>query len=200
MLKITDDFRAQMKTLTDKMPHIRSKMTGQYIKLYTGTFDQYHKLNDFLEKLNYPHHTITPKTQRPLKVVIKGLSRDTKTTDIFNDLIDLGFTVNRVTQLTGNITKQLLPVFTVPLLRNLVNSNIFDLKTLSYLSIIAEGFESKEATQCFQCNLFNHTADNCHLTPRCLKCVDTHQTRDCQIKRVGSLFCIKCQTYGHMAN
>ncbi|GFV14714.1 hypothetical protein TNCV_2586871 [Trichonephila clavipes] len=56
-----------------------------------------------------------------------------------------------------------------------------------------EGFENKEATQCFKCNEFNHTADNCHLTLRCLKCGAAHQTRECQIKRVESLFCIHCQ-------
>ncbi|GFX47463.1 nucleic-acid-binding protein from transposon X-element [Trichonephila clavipes] len=151
------------------MPYIRSKIPGQYIKLYTDTFDQYHKLNTFLEIVKYPHYTITPKTQRPIKVVIKGLPRDTKTTDISNDLIVLGFTVDRVTQLTGNITKQLLPVFLVSLPRNLANAKIFDLKTLSYLTIIVKGFENKGATQCLKCNQFNHTADNCHLTPRCLK-------------------------------
>ncbi|GFX86460.1 hypothetical protein TNCV_3727291 [Trichonephila clavipes] len=51
------------------------------------------------------------------------------------------------------------------------------------------------------CN-FNYQkseADNCHLTPRCLKCEDAHQT-ECQIKRVETHFCINCQTYGHIAN
>ncbi|GFT72128.1 DUF5641 domain-containing protein [Trichonephila clavipes] len=63
-----------------------------------------------------------------------------------------------------------------------------------------EGFDCKEATECFKCNLFIHTADNCYLTPRCIKCGNDHQTRECQIKRVDSPFCINCQIYGHMAN
>ncbi|GFV41221.1 uncharacterized protein TNCV_2979751 [Trichonephila clavipes] len=64
----------------------------------------------------------------------------------------------------------------------------------------SEGFESKGATQCFQCNQFNHTAENCHLIPRCSKCGEEHQTRDCQIKRLDTPYCINCKTYGHMAN
>ncbi|GFU77838.1 hypothetical protein TNCV_1138461 [Trichonephila clavipes] len=92
-------------------------------------------------------------------------------------LIDLGFYVDRITQLVGNITKQFLLVFSVTLPRNLTNAKIFDLNKLSYLSIIVEGFESKGATQCFQCNNFNPTADNCHMTPRCLKCGEAHQTK-----------------------
>ncbi|GFW74632.1 nucleic-acid-binding protein from transposon X-element [Trichonephila clavipes] len=68
------------------------------------------------------------------------------------------------------------------------------------MSSATEGFESKGATQCFQCNQFNHTAENCHLIPRCLKCGEEHQTRDCQIKRLDTPYCINCKTYGHMAN
>ncbi|GFW63457.1 PRE_C2HC domain-containing protein [Trichonephila clavipes] len=49
-------------------------------------------------------------------------------------------------------------------------------------------------------NQFNHTAERCHLTPKCLKCGDKHQTRDCQIKRLETPFCINCQVHGHMAN
>ncbi|GFT44434.1 PRE_C2HC domain-containing protein [Trichonephila clavipes] len=65
---------------------------------------------------------------------------------------------------------------------------------------IVDGFNRKGASQCFKCNLFNHTAENCHLAPRCLKCGKEHQTRECQIVKVDSLFCINCETYGHLAN
>ncbi|GFX40471.1 uncharacterized protein TNCV_1412811 [Trichonephila clavipes] len=64
MLKITLDFREQMKVINNFMPKIRSKMTGS---------------------------------------VIKGLPKKAKPEDIHNDLIDLGFTVDRVSQLTGHL-------------------------------------------------------------------------------------------------
>ncbi|GFW16340.1 uncharacterized protein TNCV_4265051 [Trichonephila clavipes] len=104
-------------------------------------------------------------------------------------MTDLGFSVDRVTQLKGNISKQLLPIFLITLPRNLTNAKIFDLKSLSlcYLSITVDGFNRKGATQCFKCNLFNHTAENCHLAPRCLKCGNEHQTRECQIVKLGTL-------------
>ncbi|GFV66728.1 hypothetical protein TNCV_1646071 [Trichonephila clavipes] len=97
MIKITDDLRNHMKILT-KMPYLRNKKVGQYIKLYTDTFEQHDALNAFLDNVKFPHYTITPKTQRSIKVVIKGLPRDTKPSNISNDLTDLGFSVDRVTQ------------------------------------------------------------------------------------------------------
>ncbi|GFW74941.1 hypothetical protein TNCV_2678091 [Trichonephila clavipes] len=82
MFKITLNYRAQMKPLTDKMPTLRSKMTGDYLKLYTDTFHKYHQLNPILQQLKYEFYSITPKAERLIKVVIKGIPSDTKTTDI----------------------------------------------------------------------------------------------------------------------
>ncbi|GFU93323.1 nucleic-acid-binding protein from transposon X-element [Trichonephila clavipes] len=200
MLLITDDLRSHLKTLTEKMPALRIKTAGKYVKLYTDTQSQHDTLKQLLEVLKYPFYTFTPKNERPIKVVIKGLPRSTPTAEIQSDLLDLGYTINKVTQLTGNISKQLLPVFTISLPRNTFNDNIFKLKTLGYLSITVEGFESRGVIQCFQCNQFNHTAEHCHLTPKCLKCGENHQTRDCQIKRLDTPFCVNCKVPGHMAN
>ncbi|GFU99383.1 nucleic-acid-binding protein from transposon X-element [Trichonephila clavipes] len=188
------------KTLTSKMPILRIKAAGNYVKLYTDTQPQHDTLKQLLTELKYPFYSFTPKHERPIKVVIKGLPRTTKTAEIQSDLHDLGFTINKVTQLTGNITKQLLSVFTISLPRNDYNMSIFNLKTLGYLSITVEGFESRGVIQCFQCNQFNHTAEHCHLTPKCLKCGENHQTRDCQIKMLDTRYCVNCKVHGHMAN
>ncbi|GFX44768.1 nucleic-acid-binding protein from transposon X-element [Trichonephila clavipes] len=142
----------------------------------------------------------TPKAERPIKVVVKGLPKETAIIDIKSDLIEQGFPEAKVAQLTGRITKQPLPVFMITLPRNINNAKIFQLKTLSYLSIRIEGYEGTGVTQCYTCNRFNHTSENCHMTPRCLKCGEAHQTKDCPIDRVETAYCINCQTYGHMAN
>ncbi|GFW51194.1 hypothetical protein TNCV_3594761 [Trichonephila clavipes] len=87
----------------------------------------------------------------------------------------------------------------VTLTRN-INAKIFQIKTLSYLSIRVEGYKGTGVRQCYSFNRFNHTVDNCHTIPRCLKCGEAHQTKDCPIQRVDSSFCINYQVYSHMAN
>ncbi|GFX37780.1 nucleic-acid-binding protein from transposon X-element [Trichonephila clavipes] len=138
------------------------------------------------------------KADRPIKIVIKGLPRDTSLSNIQNELETLGFKLDRVSQLTGRITKQLLPIFLVTLPRNLFNSKIFDLNKLCYLSVRVDGYE--RVTKCFSCNKFNHTAENCHHKPRCLKGGLNHQTKECEIQRVDQMYCINCQVYGHTVN
>ncbi|GFS87661.1 nucleic-acid-binding protein from transposon X-element [Trichonephila clavipes] len=200
MLLITDDFRLHTKTLTSKMPALRIKAAGKYAKLYTDTQPQHDTLKQLLTELKYPFLLFYSETRATHQSRNQGPPRTTKTAEIQSDLLDLGYTINKVTQLTGNITKQLLSVFTISLPRNDFNLNIFNLKTLGYVSITVEGFESRGVIQCFQCNQFNHTAEHCNLTPKCLKCGDKHQTRDCQIKKLDTPFCVNCQVHGHMAN
>ncbi|GFU88633.1 putative RNA-directed DNA polymerase from transposon X-element [Trichonephila clavipes] len=176
-------------------------MTGEYFKLYTDTDEQYHELNQFLEGMKYRFFSNIPKKDRPMKVVIKGLPRDTDPADIHRDLIELGFTIIKVTQLIGKIIKQKLPVFLISLPRNIHNAKIFDLDKLSYISINVEGYDNKGVTQYITPTISSITPrKKCHLIPRCLKCGESHQTRDCQIQRVEQEYCINCQDFGHMAN
>ncbi|GFV84944.1 nucleic-acid-binding protein from transposon X-element [Trichonephila clavipes] len=200
MLKTSAETREHMKVITTAFPNIRSKLFGELIKLYTNTSIDYHKLLNLLDQHQFQYHVITPKDERPIKVVIKGLPCNTDINDIKSDLTDQGFTDNKVSQLIGRITTQKLPVFMITLPRNINNAKIFQLKTLSYLSIRVEGYEGTGVTQCYKCNRFNHTPDNCHMIPRCLKCGEAHQTKDCPIQRVETAYCINCQAYGHMAN
>ncbi|GFV63170.1 nucleic-acid-binding protein from transposon X-element [Trichonephila clavipes] len=144
---------------------------------------------------------IKAKAERPVKVVIKGLPRTINLEEIKKDLDMLGYTPERVNQLIGKKTKRTLPIFLITLPRNLDNLKIFDLKTLSYLSVSVEGYNGKGVTQCYTCNNFNHSSENCYLNPRCLKCGENHITRDCSIKqKLETAYCINCQIYGHMAN
>ncbi|GFT84405.1 nucleic-acid-binding protein from transposon X-element [Trichonephila clavipes] len=189
-----------MKIITDKFPTVRGKLSGEYLKLYTNTPEQKDQLIEFLEVVDFEFYAIRAKSERPIKVVIKGLPRDTDTNNIHHELVMLGYTIDKVTQLTGRITKQKLPVFLITLPRNIFNSKIFDLNRLCYLVVNVEGYEGKGVTQCYSCNKFNHTSDLCHLKPRCLKCGLSHQTKDCEINKVEQMYCINCETVGNMAN
>ncbi|GFW62892.1 probable RNA-directed DNA polymerase from transposon BS [Trichonephila clavipes] len=201
MLRITETVRSQMKIINEKFPKIRSRTTGEFIKLYTDNLEQFHELLTFAEKTKFQFYEIKPKNERPIKVVLKGLPRNFKVEEIQADLEELGFTPEKVNQLIGRRSKQPIPVFLVTLPRSIENLKIFHLKTLSYLSIRVEGYNGKGVTQCYTCNHFHHNSENCHLNPRCLKCGEGHITRECPItERLETAYCINCEMYGHMAN
>ncbi|GFX60848.1 hypothetical protein TNCV_1311411 [Trichonephila clavipes] len=99
MLSVQKNYIEQMKEITDKLPFVRGKLTGEYLKLYTDTQEQQHKLIHLLEVLDFEFHVIPSKADWPIKIVIKGLPRDTPLSNIQNEIETLGFTIDRVSQL-----------------------------------------------------------------------------------------------------
>ncbi|GFX31270.1 putative RNA-directed DNA polymerase from transposon X-element [Trichonephila clavipes] len=201
MMKITKTYREQVDTMKKYFPHLRLKTTGEYIKLYSNTAEQNRAVKHTMKSLRYRFYVITPKNERPIKIVIKGFPKTADPENIKADLEAEGFEPDKVTQLVGRRTKQKLPIFLVTLPRSIENLKIFDLKTLAHLNITVDGYNGKGITQCYACQNFHHNSDNCFLQPRCLKCGEEHLTKDCPIKqRLETKFCINCQVYGHMAN
>ncbi|GFX71565.1 PRE_C2HC domain-containing protein [Trichonephila clavipes] len=151
MLKCTGDYIVLVKTLMQVMPTLRTCLTCDFLKLYTNNFDQYRELIHILENLKYQFYVIKPKTERPFKIFIKELPRNTNVEDIKEDLLEQGFVTEKVIQLIGRKTKQPLPVFLITLPRSMENLNIFDLKALEHLSNTVDGYNGKGITQCFRC-------------------------------------------------
>ncbi|GFU03882.1 nucleic-acid-binding protein from transposon X-element [Trichonephila clavipes] len=200
-LKITKNFRNQIKSIYQKFPETTNKTSGKFIKLFSKDVEEKHNLTKFLESdKDFEFFCIKPKLDKPIKVVIKGLPIYTKTQEIHSDLEEEGFTVEKVSQLISKKHRGPLPFFLITLPRNASNSKIFDIKTLGYLQVRVEGFLVRGITQCYNCNNFFHTASECRLKPRCLKCGKEHPTKQCPIKeRQENPFCINCKEHGHSA-
>ncbi|GFV82535.1 uncharacterized protein TNCV_3983251 [Trichonephila clavipes] len=200
-LKVNNNYRKQLDQLKVKFPEITSKTSGKYLKLNLDSHEEQKELVNFMDKdKDYQFYVLPPKDKKPIKVVIKGLPGCTKPDEIINDLEHQGYSDCSCNQLISKRTKLPLPFFLVTLTRNKENLTIFDLKHVGHMQVKIEGYSVKGTTQCFNCNDFYHTAANCHMTPRCLKCGKAHLTRECEIKdRQENPFCINCEVYGHTA-
>ncbi|GFS80054.1 uncharacterized protein TNCV_2988361 [Trichonephila clavipes] len=166
-----------------------------------GDPEEYRALIHFLKSdKEFEFYVIDRKKIKPIKAVIKGLPSSANINYITNDLAEVGFQIESCTQLTSKRTKKSLPYFLVILPRNDNNSKIFDIAKLGYLQVKVEGYLVRGITQCFNCNNFYHTAANCFMKPRCLKCVKEHATKNCHSKeRQLNPFCVNCQDFGHSA-
>ncbi|GFW38921.1 uncharacterized protein TNCV_1818621 [Trichonephila clavipes] len=80
--------------------------------------------------------------------------------------------------------------------------DIFKLDKRCYLTVKIDTFNRRPgSTQCYNCNLFNHSSKNCNIKTRCLKCGEPHRTGDCPIKDlIENPVCINCNKTGHLAN
>ncbi|GFW26040.1 hypothetical protein TNCV_3317121 [Trichonephila clavipes] len=105
MLKITANYRVQVD-IKKFYPNLKLKTTGEYIKLDSDTVEQNRIIAHTLENLNYQFYVIKLKNERSIKIVIKGLPKNSNTDLIKADLKELGFLPEKVTQLIGRRTKQ----------------------------------------------------------------------------------------------
>ncbi|GFY03312.1 nucleic-acid-binding protein from transposon X-element [Trichonephila clavipes] len=201
MLKLKHNYREQIKILNDIIPDLISKISGEYIRLYTHSSDEHRSLTHALAKGNdFEYYVIHPKEIKPIKIVIKGLPIFTKADEIICNLEDLVYTVTSCSQLISKRTKTPLPFFLIILPKNIHNISIFDLIHLGYMQVKLEEYFIRGVTQRLKCNHFFHTAANCHQKTSYRSCGKDHLTKNCSIKkRQENLFCINCEMYGHPA-
>ncbi|GFS64381.1 uncharacterized protein TNIN_333321 [Trichonephila inaurata madagascariensis] len=114
MLKLKQNYREQLKILNDIFPDLNSKISGEYIRLYTNSSDEHRSLTHALAEGNdCEYYVIPPKEMKPIKILIKELPIFTKTDEIISDLEDLAFTVTSCRQLIFKRTKTPLPFFLI---------------------------------------------------------------------------------------
>lgn len=80
--------------------------------------------------------------------------------------------------------------------------NLTKIKSLKCHTIKWEEFKSKKVFQCHKCQLTNHSAKNCELQYRCVKCLDNHLPGQC-ISKANPDFqpqCVNCGKTGHPAS
>ncbi|GFX35261.1 nucleic-acid-binding protein from transposon X-element [Trichonephila clavipes] len=191
-----------MQEINRRFPNTKSKLSGEYLRIFASTTDDHRDITTFLKEKGEHFFAFHPIDLRPQKIVIKGLPISTDNCDIKKDLTERGFLVNKVAQLTKAKSKFKLPIFMVELQKAPDSPDIFKLERYCYLTIKVGTFNRRPGpTQCYNCNLFNHSSVNCFIKTRCLKCGEPHKTGDCPIKeKIENPVCINCKETGHLAN
>ncbi|GFS87909.1 nucleic-acid-binding protein from transposon X-element [Trichonephila clavipes] len=197
-MKINKNYNLILQEIYRTYPNTVNKNTGNYIKIQPATAEDEDNIKKLLVIKKADHYTIEHPSV--IKAVIKGLPSSTNVTDIETELKAKGFDVEKIAQLRKFSTKSPLPLFMIQIKRSENAQDIFKLKNLIYLTVEVVPFRRRPgASQCFNCNYFNHTSKNCKMTPRCLKCEGNHKTHDCpKTERLQTLKCINCNETGHL--
>ncbi|GFX83976.1 uncharacterized protein TNCV_3018241, partial [Trichonephila clavipes] len=106
MLKIKDNFREQIKCISEKFPNLRNRIVNDVVKMFSTDHEEYRKLKHFLETdKDFEFYILKRQKDKPIKAVIKGLPNSALITDITNDLKLIGFNIDSCTQLISKRTK-----------------------------------------------------------------------------------------------
>jgi hypothetical protein len=105
---------------------------------------------------NLSYSSFFPKSEKPIKAVIRHLPLNTPAEDISDGLVSLGFDVVSVKQMTATRRSPpeeskiiYLPLFLVTLPRTAKSQEIFRLSSICHIAIRVEAYRAQNAlTQC----------------------------------------------------
>ncbi|GFT44221.1 nucleic-acid-binding protein from transposon X-element [Trichonephila clavipes] len=171
----------EIEDLQENTPKTSSKLSGEYLRIFAASTEERNEIIEFLKGEQF--FALHPQDTKTQKIVIKGLPISADIDDIKQDLSEQGFLVSKVAQLTKSKSKFKLPIFMVELQKSPDSPDIFKLEKCCYLTVKIDTFNRRPGpTQCYNCNLFNHSSKNCHIKTRCLKCGEPHKTATAQLK------------------
>lgn len=184
------EITSQIADLILEQPTLQD--SGLFIKIFPKDIEQFRKIQRFILDKNIKAHTINPRNERPLKIVIKGVPADIPTEEVKAELETKGFSVTRIAQLRRFKDKTPLPIFLCSLGKTDNLQSIYDIDNFMGFIVKVEAYKFKGTKQCYNCLGFNHSSETCYLNPKCVKCAGAHKAKDCTKPNTEKAKCGNC--------
>jgi hypothetical protein len=154
------------------------RSTRNGTRVITRGMADFQSIKSYFDNHSLQYYTFFPKSEEPIKAVIRHLPYTTPAEDISDGLVSLGFDVVSVKQMTSTRrsppeeSKVInLPPFLVTLPRAANSQEIFRLPSLCHIAIRVETYRTQNSlTQCHNCQQFGHFWENCKQPLRSLWC------------------------------
>ncbi|KAF8786337.1 hypothetical protein HNY73_008064 [Argiope bruennichi] len=125
-------------------PSLKSSMSSKFLKLTVDTDEEHRRLSRLLEAQGAEFKTFMLRTDRPIKVVIRGLPSCTPIEEIKEDLEREGFTVVSITQLSKFQTKSPMPLFYAQIANGPLSETVYTLTEMFGTKISVERYRAQE--------------------------------------------------------
>lgn len=171
------------------------------INIYTYNKTDFHKVQEELRKENVSHHTFTPRDEKPNKIILKA-APNMVLEELKTNLESHNINVTSCKQLISKKTGQPSPSYLIYTDKATTLANVKSIKKIGNIQTKWENYaKDAEVSQCYRCQSFHHGSSNCGNAPRCVKCINPHLTKDCQIIKTATSTPQCCNCLGpHTAN
>lgn len=194
----TDIIQQLIQLINEKSPDTKIKYTKTNITIKPLTKAAHKDISSELQKLKIEFHTYTPKCEKDLILVMRGLP-NINIEWIKGSIITQEIKAKKVQKLQPEkITEE--PLYLVNFENNVDKKNIFNIRYVCNIRVYWESLRNpRKITQCYNCQKFGHVATNCSNTPRCVKCPENHDSRTCTKDESAPPHCVNCGK-AHPAN
>lgn len=164
------------------------------------------KVRERLNCDNAEHFTYTPAQNKNKTFILRGLDGNEECADVLLQLqqlkIDNVEFVKCVKLKNGQRPNSL---FVVQATAASVEANIVKTTKLEHVIVRWERLKRQDILQCHRCQRLGHTASNCGMRFRCVKCNEQHEPGQCKLPRAtrhpaDQVFCVACNAFGHPAS
>ncbi|GIX83207.1 hypothetical protein CEXT_80141 [Caerostris extrusa] len=133
MVRYTDNLKDQIAEISNQFEDdVRIKLAGEQLKIFPANSDIHRAITKYFTDGKIEFYVITPKNQRPLKAVLKGVPVSYSADEIATGLAELGLKIDQVRQLTNLKTKAPIPVWQIVYRKAPENNKIFEALSLYY--------------------------------------------------------------------
>jgi hypothetical protein len=160
-------------------------------------------VKSFFSTQSLSYYSFFPKSQKPIKAVLRHLPVNTPAQANSDGLVTLRFDVVSVKQMTTSrrspsqeTAARNLHLFLITIPRRAKSQEILKLQYLCHISIRVEAYRVQSGlTQCHNCQQFGHVWANCRQPPRCMWCGVGHLNKECpEMENPGSTpACCNCR-------
>lgn len=200
---ITYRVNVQHLLRTMRAQNVDIKITNNIDKatIKTSSKADYEKVTSYLSEQKYEYFSFTPKNERFILLILKGLNNTMTVEDVVADLNILLPPSTKYNVSKHIINKISTDNFIVKFPNDFDVYKALDIKYICLQKVHWERFKMNGVAQCKRCQGFKHVAKNCCKLYKCVKCLEVHEPGACaRIDRnEGTPKCVNCKG-DHPAN
>ncbi|CAG5100656.1 Similar to ORF1: Nucleic-acid-binding protein from transposon X-element (Drosophila melanogaster) [Cotesia congregata] len=166
----------------------------------------YETIKATLKIKNIQFYTFPPRAEKLKSLLLKGMSEDITTDQVLKDLTEKNIRFvefKKVTELKfkrDDVPKRHL---IVQVTQTSGLKELFKIRQVLNLKARWERLRRNKVLQCIKCQRLGHTAANCEIDYRCVKCGNSHLPKQCPLNGEttrANFKCANCGQPGHPAN
>lgn len=184
------------------------RLNSNCTKVVTHSLADYKKTCDLMQQGQAEHFTFTPKEEQKIGLLLKGMDRSYDETDIKCALESSNLKINvcKIFKF-GKQNEKAPPMWLIQFEPGCDIKSVLETGYLLNQKVSFERLRGGHILQCRRCQRFGHSATNCRLKFRCMKCTVNHDPGEClnvlnddETNPSPPAACVNCGQVGHPAN
>lgn len=159
------------------------KINYDNVMVTASTTEDHKAITDGLKVISAEYFTYSPRNNKPVKLLIKGVANNIPVPDIEQALRELNLSLLSITFLKRMYNGQKYNLNTIHVnVPRSAASEFYKLDRLLEMTVKVEPYTTPTVPQCHRCRDFGYSSNCCARTLVCTRCSQNHPTSTCNVE------------------